>query len=133
MDTSVVVVISNNKALILRRGSTAPWMPGCWNLPGGGVDPGETNINAARRECLEETGIVVELEEECCSIVDPEFVLHVYIVHINNEPKVTLCWENDQYCWVTAQDIDTYTFVPYVKEILRQALMTPFSTRTTSG
>jgi 8-oxo-dGTP pyrophosphatase MutT (NUDIX family) len=30
--------------------------PGCWAVPGGGVDEGESFIEAARREILEETG-----------------------------------------------------------------------------
>ncbi len=30
--------------------------PGRWDLPGGGVHPGETLIEGARRECWEETG-----------------------------------------------------------------------------
>lgn len=32
--------------------------PDDWNLPGGKVDPGETPRHAARRELLEETGIL---------------------------------------------------------------------------
>jgi 8-oxo-dGTP pyrophosphatase MutT (NUDIX family) len=30
--------------------------PGCWAIPGGGQDPGESPEEAARRELLEETG-----------------------------------------------------------------------------
>ena len=33
---------------------------GRWMLPGGAVDPGERPAEAARRECLEEAGVVIE-------------------------------------------------------------------------
>jgi 8-oxo-dGTP pyrophosphatase MutT (NUDIX family) len=33
---------------------------GRWMLPGGAVEPGERPAEAARRECLEEAGIVIE-------------------------------------------------------------------------
>ena len=33
--------------------SKEPW----WEIPGGGMDPGETSADAARREIVEETGI----------------------------------------------------------------------------
>jgi 8-oxo-dGTP pyrophosphatase MutT (NUDIX family) len=33
---------------------------GRWQLPGGAVDPGERPVDAMRRECREEAGIVVE-------------------------------------------------------------------------
>lgn len=45
------------------------------DLPGGGIDPGETAIEAAVRECGEEAGLVVRLEPEPFVLAD-HFFLH---------------------------------------------------------
>ena len=47
--------------LVLRRDDipTIPW-PGCWDLPGGGAEPGETPIDCALRELREETGLALD-------------------------------------------------------------------------
>jgi 8-oxo-dGTP diphosphatase len=44
------------------------------DLPGGGVDPGETERDAAVRECGEEIGLVVALEPEPFTRADHFFV-----------------------------------------------------------
>ena len=59
--TADVVLLSKRggvpHVLLIRRG----WEPfeGCWALPGGHVDKGEDTLAAARRELLEETGVMV--------------------------------------------------------------------------
>ncbi len=52
------VVWSDGNILMVRQQGSDDAEPG-WTLPGGGVDPGETALEAAARETLEETGIVV--------------------------------------------------------------------------
>ncbi|MEU4110416.1 NUDIX domain-containing protein [Streptomyces sp. NPDC027717] len=57
----VVVLTTNGYVLLIQRG----WDPyeGCWALPGGHVDPGETSRAAAARELAEEAGVYAMPEE----------------------------------------------------------------------
>lgn len=55
--TADVVLFADRHVLLIERG----WDPhaGCWALPGGHVDVGETSLQAAVRELEEEAGITV--------------------------------------------------------------------------
>ncbi len=53
------VVLVDGKVVLVRRGHEP--LKGEWNLPGGGVELGETLREACAREVLEETGLVVEV------------------------------------------------------------------------
>jgi ADP-ribose pyrophosphatase YjhB (NUDIX family) len=51
-----VIVLKGDSVLLVRRGR--PPNIGSWTLPGGAQELGETAEQAARRELLEETGII---------------------------------------------------------------------------
>ena len=58
IDTAAIAVINDEgKVLVLQRGPTAPWEPRKWNFAGGGIDEGESPMEAAIRECQEEAGL----------------------------------------------------------------------------
>ena len=56
--TSVYVKNGDGEILLLKRAGGAA--KGSWYIPGGGLDEGETTEECARRELMEETGLVVD-------------------------------------------------------------------------
>lgn len=53
-----VIINSKNEVLFIKQ-RNGPYA-GNWLLPGGGIEYGETALNAAKREVMEETGVKVE-------------------------------------------------------------------------
>ena len=58
-----------------------PPQAGCWSLPGGRVEPGESPQQAMEREVLEETGLVVRALREWGRIEIPGEGTDVFEVH----------------------------------------------------
>ena len=56
---NVVILDKNDHFLIIKRTKTAPTHPLHWDLPGGHVEKGESNEEAAIREALEETNLII--------------------------------------------------------------------------
>jgi len=54
-----VLILEQNKVLLVRR-SNDP-QRGLWTLPAGFMDAGEDPARATERECLEETGLMVQV------------------------------------------------------------------------
>ncbi len=69
----VVALDAQGRVLLVRRADD-----GSWGLPGGGVEPGESWSDAARRECLEEPGWLVLVTGVFGAYSDPDTQMHVY-------------------------------------------------------
>jgi 8-oxo-dGTP pyrophosphatase MutT (NUDIX family) len=59
----VVLDPAGHVLLFHTRDSTDPSLGTCWELPGGGIEPGESHVDAAVRELREETGIAATAEQ----------------------------------------------------------------------
>lgn len=87
--TARVLLLDARDRILLMRGRLPgrPDGPGAWFTVGGGVEPGETYLDAAVREIREETGIaafelgpVVWLREGPLDIPHPVIMVEQYIV-----------------------------------------------------
>jgi 8-oxo-dGTP diphosphatase len=69
VDLVIATRESRPRALLIRRAKDP--FAGTWALPGGFVDENEPLVAAARRETLEETGVVVDELEQLYTAGDP--------------------------------------------------------------
>ena len=97
-----MIIERDNRVLLLRRGMTAPWMPGRWNLPGGNVERGETPEQGAIREAEEEAGVigrVVQAIEPALEFHDGRSQVRVqyFLVEATAERSVLFHGASEQY------------------------------------
>ncbi len=64
-----VVTDGQGRLLMIKRGHEPG--AGLWSIPGGRIEPGETDAEALVREMLEETGLVVEVGSLIGSVQRP--------------------------------------------------------------
>jgi 8-oxo-dGTP pyrophosphatase MutT (NUDIX family) len=112
--SATVALISDKKVLVLRRGPTAPWMPGIYCLPGGHRDDYESLENCAVRELCEETGIVLvanELEKIHVKYTNG-YENTIFFYNKGENYEVNLNWEHDHYMWINSLEAKTTRLVP---------------------
>jgi ADP-ribose pyrophosphatase YjhB (NUDIX family) len=82
---AVAVLILQQDRVLLARRVNDPFR-GDWTLPGGFVDAGEDPARAAERECLEETGLTVQVTRLVDVIAGQEHPrgAHILIVYQGN-------------------------------------------------
>jgi 8-oxo-dGTP pyrophosphatase MutT (NUDIX family) len=101
--------------------------PGCWTVPGGGVEPGETLDEAARREFLEETGYQVDDLQPVHSDIsfrpdgfreDRRFFVSTY-----DGVQPVSCFEGQEIRFIPSRDLASLTTSPNLHEIIHKALL----------
>ncbi|KAJ2852176.1 hypothetical protein IWW36_000556 [Coemansia brasiliensis] len=134
----------NGSVLVVQRAAHERSFPNQWEIPGGGVDPGETIKQAIIREVREETGLDVtqitgqfasfeyltsKYQEGHSDDINADKQLSVrslqlnFCVMVQPEQTVKLAPEEHQaYSWCTLQNIDEYQMTPEMKTVVSNAL-----------
>ena len=108
-------------AAILRDGAVLacaraepPEMAGRWEFPGGKVEPGESDVEALVRECVEELGVEVAVGERVGDDVPLGHgwaILRVYLATLldGGEPQLI---EHAELRWLGADALDSVDWLP---------------------
>jgi len=109
------VVVQAGRILLLRRGPTAPWAPGQWDLPGGYLDVAETPAAGAVRELAEETGIYPPFSLRFLRRLPGRTPSYLFLVERPAAyPFMASCpdGEHDAVAWVHPAEVNDYDLAP---------------------
>lgn len=125
----LAAVVRRGDRYLLCRRPAGKRHGGCWEFPGGKVDPGETSLAAVRRELREELGVEV-------AVVGPPrferrdpgspFLLEFVDVEIRGEPVPT---EHEEVRWVAVEDMAALPLAP-VDRVFVEEVLEPLARRT---
>jgi 8-oxo-dGTP diphosphatase len=121
-----IAVLSNNRILLVRR-VKHDFLGGYWELPGGGVDDGETIEESAFREVKEETGL---MPKRILSIFDgfdystdskPK-VRQINLLVEVDKCEVILSHEHDKYVWADRENLSKLRMTDNMRQCINSAL-----------
>lgn len=120
--TSVAVAVIENRAgeVLLSQRPNHVHLGGCWEFPGGKVEPGETALMALVREVREELGLQVLQADPMLQIpwAYPEKVVRLHVWRVTAFDGVPVGREQQRVQWVPRSQLSNYTFPPANQAIL---------------
>ncbi len=127
-ERSVVTVFleRGGKVALFRRSGQVATYVGKFAAVSGGIDEGASPFEQARKEVMEETGLVEEVtllaEGDVVQIEAPEydavFVVHPFLVHLEG-PEIRMNFEHDGMEWIAPSELDNYDTVPGLRQVFQ--------------
>lgn len=95
---------------------------GLWEFVGGKVEKGETKEAALIRECREELGVLIAVDNVFMDVTHPypDITVHLTLFNVRftgEEPKML---EHQAFMWVKPEEADAAIFCPADVEILSE-------------
>ena len=122
------VLRNKNRYLLTKRNDRLHHYHGKWQLPGGGLDFGESLEDCVRREMREELALAIEevrlIPQIYHRVYKDEWhgVLISFLHEFTMEPaKIILNEEASEYGWFTIEEAQQLDSFPYVVEYIQEA------------
>jgi 8-oxo-dGTP diphosphatase len=117
------VLLNSHQQVLLIKRNQAP-AKGLWSLPGGRLEPGESLVEACKREFHEETNLDVEVKH-IVAVVDRRlegfhYVIIDYWVTLVDEHRCVPTAQSDvaEAKWINLDDLGLYDVVVGLTEII---------------
>ena len=120
-------ITSNEKFLLLKRSEKVKSMKGLWAGVSGIIEKNEEPLQRAKIEIFEELGIKEDhikllKTAELMRVISPQYKNHEWeifpFLFESNNPEIKLNWENSEYKWISANELNNYKIVPNLEKVL---------------
>jgi ADP-ribose pyrophosphatase YjhB (NUDIX family) len=119
--SSKVVIIDDDKVLVLKRAKDSKFKPNHWDLPGGHLKQDESGEDAARRETKEETDIDITKLKKIGADGD---ITWYKTKNYDGVIKLDLD-ENSDWDWVSLEELKKRKHTPNIIKVIENALREP--------
>ena len=118
------ICVYNGKTLIMKRVRPSTDGLGYWELPGGGLEYGETPHEALKRELREETGLKIKIIKPIytfTAIREDYQTVGIGFLAIPEDDHVHISEEHTDYKWVNEEELNA-TLDPHIFNDIKEAL-----------
>lgn len=93
-----------------------------WEFVGGKVEPGESREDALVRECREELGVTVAVDDVYMEVIHeyPDLTVRLILFSAHIAAGTPQKLEHNDIRWLRVSDIDQYKFCPADQDILKK-------------